>query len=69
MLYIMILFTSFRDVRGLQYMLADKLEHLEDARDSLLPQIKQLESVSSPELISQTVECCLRPGGLPRQNK
>lgn len=53
---------KFHNAQGLRYLLLEQLNQLSSFHDSLVSDISQLDSVPSPELINQTVECCLRPG-------
>ena len=51
----------FRDMRGLQYLLATQLDQLQTSHDTLVTAVHRLSGKPSIDLINRTVVCCLRP--------
>ncbi|XP_052087534.1 E3 ubiquitin-protein ligase SHPRH-like [Mytilus californianus] len=53
----------FHDTRGLELVLEQRLEALESAREKLMTSLNMLSQGLTPAMMSETVECCLRPVG------
>ncbi|XP_013421638.1 E3 ubiquitin-protein ligase SHPRH [Lingula anatina] len=53
----------FRDLRGLQFVVYQQLDSMQNAREELCTTLRQLGCKPSLDVINTTVECCLRPAG------
>lgn len=60
-IYFIYSFNSFRNIQGLEYILEGELGTLGNAHETLIDRLHELQVKPTPEMISQTVECCLRP--------
>ena len=59
--HIIIVVCRFRNVQGLEYILAVHLEELQTRHEAVVRLLYELSEEPTEDLINQTVDCCLRP--------